>query len=378
MTCTATKTDPAYLTSMVTDNGLAVYFSGSDPLLVPITSPMYDEIVERVAKGQLNNIFELVNLAARVKAHTKGRFRLVEKDGVDVVMLFNQAMPVALSELLLDFVDNKTPTDALERFWQNCCKNPSEASRQSLYSFIKANNMTLTDDGCFIGYRSVRTNFTDHHTGRFDNSVGATVKMERKDVDSNANNTCSSGLHVAAWDYAWNAFGGRNGVTIEVKVNPKDVVTVPPDYNEQKMRVCEFKVLRQVTAENTSLLHPDTFVDQEVEDSGEVEVKGEADISADKYNLTVCTNGGVNIPAALAKAWGVKEGDTVWYCYNEYDDEVQVLKNCCGLNDDCFARRVDKHNSIRLGSKVFYEWCLQAGDYVEAIIDGDKIVLYPA
>jgi len=31
-----------------------------------------------------------------------------------------------------------------------------------------------------------------------------------------------------------------------VKVNPKDVVSVPYDYNYSKMRVCEYEVLREV------------------------------------------------------------------------------------------------------------------------------------
>lgn len=372
MTTVAAKPEPKYLTSMVTVHGLSVYFSGGDPLLVPKASPMYDEILDRLNTGNHTNLYELVNLAARVKAHTKGKFTIVEKNGVEVIMLYNQPMPSALSELLLDFVDAGVKTDALEKFWQNCCKNPSEASRQALYGFIKANNMTLTDDGCFIGYRSVRSNFTDHHTGRMDNSVGATVTMDRDKVDPVAENTCSAGLHIAAWGYASTFY--NSGVRIEVKVNPKDVVTVPPDYNNQKMRVCEFKVLRQVDGERSELLHPDTFVDQEVEDTGTVEVDGEADIAApttDSVNLTICSNGGVNIPASLVKAWGLSEGDLVWYCYDDDEDIVRITKNCCG-NDDCFSRKVDKHNSIRLGSKAFDAWGLDAGDYVVAeIVDGD-------
>jgi Ran GTPase-activating protein (RanGAP) involved in mRNA processing and transport len=38
---------------------------------------------------------------------------------------------------------------------------------------------------------------------------------------------------------------------LEVKVNPRDVVAVPVDYNNAKMRVCEYVVLSVVTNENT-------------------------------------------------------------------------------------------------------------------------------
>lgn len=378
------KADPRYLTSMVTAHGLSVYFSGGDPLIVPKQSSMFNEIVSRINTGNFSNLYELVNLAARIKSHTKGKFTLVEKDGVDVVMLYNQPMPSALSELLLNFVDSGVKTDPIEKFWQNCCKNPSEESRQALYGFIKANNMTLTDDGCFIGYRSVTKDFKDHHTGTFDNSVGTTVKIDRNSVDPDPNNTCSKGLHVAAWNYAWSVFGGSNGVTIEVKVNPKDVVTVPPDYNQQKMRVCEFHVLRQVFSERSELLHPDTFVDQNIdnEDDGMDEAEfydadynedNSVNDSSNEYSLTICSNGGLNIPASMVRAWGLSEGDTVCYCYDEDSDCVRISKNCCGANDDCFSRKVDAHNSIRIGSKVFESWGLDAGEYVLAKYVGDDI-----
>lgn len=32
-------------------------------------------------------------------------------------------------------------------------------------------------------------------------------------------------------------------VLLEVKIHPKDVVAIPTDYNQQKMRVCEYTVL---------------------------------------------------------------------------------------------------------------------------------------
>ncbi len=370
---TATATEPRYLTSMITANGISVYFSGGDPLIVPSTSPMYDEIVERVNSGNKTGLYQIVNLAAKVKAHTKGKFTLVEHDGVEVVMLYNQPMPPALSELLLDFVEAKTPTEAIERFWQNCCKNPSEESRKALYGFIQANNMTLTDDGCFIGYRSVRDNFTDHRTGKFDNSVGSTVSMPRADVDPVAAHTCSAGLHVAAWEYAWNNFGGSRGTTIEVKVNPKDVVTVPPDYNQQKMRVCEFYVIRQVVTENSNLLHPDTFVDQEVEDDSAapntVAPNTVAPTKGDTYVLTVTSSGGLNVPANLAREAGFAVGDTAHYCYDEDEDAIIVTNKCCGQDDDCYSRVVDSHNSIRLGSKVVEELDGYGGDQVEAVFN---------
>jgi hypothetical protein len=120
-----------------------------------------------------------------------------------------------------------------------------------LYKFLEHNGHPITQDGCFIAYRGVTKDFKDPHTRTFDNSVGSICEMPRDQVDDNPDNTCSSGLHVACYSYA-NGFGK---VTVEVKVDPVDVVCVPRDYNGTKMRVCKFEVLNVVQNENTQQLY---------------------------------------------------------------------------------------------------------------------------
>ena len=76
--------------------------------------------------------------------------------------------------------------------------------------------------------------------------------MERGQVDADRERTCSFGLHVAAFSYASNFTGG---ILLEVEVNPRDVVAVPPDYNQQKMRVCRYRVLRRAENEIQELVY---------------------------------------------------------------------------------------------------------------------------
>ena len=288
-------------------------------------------------------------------------------------------MPTALSKFTLDFVEQGFDTDFIERFWKNLCQNPSAESRESLYAFIEANNMTLTDDGCFIGYRSVRSDWTDHRTGKMDNSVGNVVAMNRDSVDPNPNNTCSRGLHVAAWGYASTFCGGR---TIEVKVNPRDVVTVPPDYNQQKMRVCRFTVVSEVEQERDSLVHPDTFVDYDewdndtLVDDGGVAVVDDVQVDNEVFVMTVTSQLGVNIPKELAQKAGFAVGDVAHAC--EDGGVVTIFKHgCCNDGNVCASRTVDPHNSIRLGSTIFKDWGLLAGEEVEGRVateNGNKVI----
>ena len=87
--------------------------------------------------------------------------------------------------------------------------------------------------------------FKDKHTKSFNNAPGQVCEIPRSAVDDNPDNTCSHGLHVGGYEYAKDFASG--GKLVLVKVNPRDVVAVPNDYNGQKMRVCRFEVLKEAT-----------------------------------------------------------------------------------------------------------------------------------
>jgi len=160
--------------------------------------------------------------------------------------------PLELSKKVLEFRDKNIPFKHLIRFWKNLKSNPSYNSRQMLFKFLEINNHPVTEDGCFLAYKSVTKSFKDHHTQKFNNKPGKTVSVARDQVDDNPNNTCSRGLHVAAWNYAKDF--GSDRLLVSVKIHPKDVVAVPTDYNGTKMRVCKYKVLEVLTEENKESL----------------------------------------------------------------------------------------------------------------------------
>jgi len=68
-------------------------------------------------------------------------------------------------------------------------------------------------------------------------------RMNRSEVDDNANNRCSHGYHVGALGYAgpggW--YNSRGDRVLICKVNPADVVSVPNDHSFQKLRCCYYE-----------------------------------------------------------------------------------------------------------------------------------------
>ena len=68
--------------------------------------------------------------------------------------------------------------------------------------------------------------------------------MSRKECDKERDNVCSTGLHFCSLEYLPNFGSSSNGErTVIVKVNPKDVTSIPSDYNMSKGRCCEYEVV---------------------------------------------------------------------------------------------------------------------------------------
>lgn len=130
--------------------------------------------------------------------------------------------------------------------------NVSKRTIDNLYSFLTFNDIKITEDGCFTAWKVVNYDYTDCHTGTIDNSPGQIVTMPRNQVDDNPEVTCSTGLHVCAAHYIPH-FSGYDSRLVKVKVNPKDVISVPVDYKFAKMRTCRYEVLEEVVdfANNT-------------------------------------------------------------------------------------------------------------------------------
>lgn len=233
----------------------------------------HKKILEAIREGKLETIPDLVDPA---KALEGSGFKLENGQ----ITVDGEVMPGFLGQRILDLQRDGLPFTSLTKFWAKLKLNPSFNSRQMLYKFLEHNGHPLTEDGNFIAYRSVRDDFKDKHTGTMDNSIGNVVEMPRDQVDDNPNNTCSSGLHVAAYEYA----KGFAEKLLEVEIDPADVVAVPNDYNGQKMRVCRFKVIaesEQIRTESVYGVQGNSEYQDDIEDSDDENELALEDLEAD-------------------------------------------------------------------------------------------------
>lgn len=218
----------------------------------------FEDVLEAIRSHDLDGIPAIVEIE---RGFNGGGLEL--KDGL--LYAEGQPIPTELNDRIMKFREAKLPYDSLLAFWENLKKNPSFNSRKMLFSFLEHNGHPLTQDGCFIAYRGVTEDFKDCHTRTFDNKPGSVCVMDRSQVDDDPNSTCSDGLHVACFDYA-KGFGPK---LIEVKVDPKDVVCVPVDYNGTKMRVCRFEVVQECVNMREELVYEQPMAKDESEEEPE-------------------------------------------------------------------------------------------------------------
>lgn len=228
---------PAYL---ITGNMIVIH-TKSQTFTLHKGTPKGDQVVTLIKEQKWNELTDLLSPATLVPSRTKGLFH-VDSDGELYTTGDDKPIHKVIGKKLLAFLQEGLPCEPLVNFWNNLKQNPSERSVDQLFQFLEANHHPLTDDGCFLAYKKVTrtaTGLKDSHSRTFSNNVGEYVTMDRSGVNPDPNQTCSTGLHVASFEYA-KGFSGD--VLVVVKVNPRDVVAVPTDYNQQKMRTCAYFV----------------------------------------------------------------------------------------------------------------------------------------
>ncbi len=215
---------------------------GSKPHVVSKSHPMFQRVVDAIKSNDWETVDSIIDPKKMVLDYGNGNIaiegdKLFWKDEE-----FHSSLSVRMIRMLQDGFDIKP----MVAFMENLMLNPSKRAVTELYGFLEKNNLPITPDGSFLAYKKIRQDYKDCHSGTMDNSVGKVVEMERNKVDDDQNRTCSTGLHFCSRDYL-NHFGGERIVI--VKINPRDVVSIPTDYNDSKGRACRYEVVDEIDKE---------------------------------------------------------------------------------------------------------------------------------
>lgn len=253
---------------IVQGNNIVVVI-GNQSHTINKTHISYDKIKEAIKAADWDTVKDLIEPKKVVLKYGAGNVAIQG----DKLFWKGQELHNTLAFRMIQMYQEGFPIEPMVAFMENLMKNPSKRAVSELYKFLEKGNLPITPDGYFLAYKKVREDFLDVHSGSvlnkpaymmtdedkaglaqgvfgkkkevtvaIENDV-TVVSMERNQVDDNANNTCSEGLHFCSKDYLGH-FGGSKVVIL--KINPADVVSIPADYNDTKGRCCRYEVIGEL------------------------------------------------------------------------------------------------------------------------------------
>jgi len=228
-----------HLLSYINEKGHITIFDEDVSHMIAPSHPLYQEIRERCDNNDesvLGLIKDYIKQSESPRAPDTGS---VSVSGASVTYNGKTFTNPFMVEIInrLGGIGN----DSVRRFVNRITMNPREESVQQLMEFLKHNNLPITEDGFFIGYKAVTHDYRDKQTRSFDCRPGCVVEEPRDEVEHDPDVPCARGHHVGTYEYA-NGFADykKGDRLILVAVDPFDVVSVPRDHNHQKLRCCRY------------------------------------------------------------------------------------------------------------------------------------------
>ncbi len=238
-------------------------------------NPSLLNVMDALRAGQMEDA-EVVAMFNVERALSRRFERLSERVTINAGRIFfdgDEIKSTLVDTIVTLHEQSATQTGAdwmpLVRFLEKVVLNPNEHSRENLYRWLAKNEFGIHEDGDFVAYKGLDQGMVSSssgtawvngevHRGKIPNAIGTIVEMPRSDVVHDPRIACSTGLHAGTWSYA-RSFS--SGPKVMVKINPRDVVSVPTDASDQKLRVCRYKVMEVVTGPLTSVLYPRRAID---------------------------------------------------------------------------------------------------------------------
>lgn len=248
-------------TFTITKNSLSIdQYSAEDGLITnhcDKSNPVFQEFLSNVFEDDLSeeqeqkllaNYWLAMKPALGLETFTRGRIK-VDINSRQITFIDDDGQEYLIDNRLTDkivqtYLGNE-PVEHLITFLDNLMNNTSKRTIDNLYSFLAFNDIKITDDGCFTAWKVINYDYTDCYTRTIDNSPGRVITMPRSQVDDDPAHICSTGLHVCAAHYIPH-FSRFDNKIVKVKVDPKDVISVPVDYEFAKMRTCRYEVLEEI------------------------------------------------------------------------------------------------------------------------------------
>lgn len=254
-----------YIPHTINENTVTMVVDGR-PKIVGKSHPNFAQIKSALEKENFSKAVSLLdNIVKTAEKIGGGDLTVVGED----VLFQGRHVPSYQARKLLALIrqgrKNITP---LKNFIIRLMQNPSYRSQQEFARFADYKELPFDEDGFVYAYKGVQEDYWSatgntqtrvlvgkvNERGQIYNAPGERIKIDRACVDDNCNNTCSEGVHAGSFKYSKN----WSSKVVLVKIDPKDVVSVPVDCDGQKVRVSEYEVVSDYDRETDI---EDSFID---------------------------------------------------------------------------------------------------------------------
>ena len=240
----------------LSEDSITIFWEGK-PYTIRKDNANFQSVRQALLDARYDDVGKYLDVKKAVENFVEGDIEV--KDEVVYYKGYRLAGVVVdkLLEMLRAGMKDSAP---LVNFIKNLQVNPSSNSVDQLYTFLGYKSLPISPEGKVLGYKGVQDDFYSN-TGNADtlvvqgsvndrhqifNGVGETIEVARRSVDDNKDNHCSHGLHIGSFDYA-ESWSGSDGKLLLVEYDPQDAVSVPDDCSFQKLRVCKYKVVADIS-----------------------------------------------------------------------------------------------------------------------------------
>ena len=295
----------------------------------------YQAVKKALVDQNITNLKQALDGESFMGAITEGR---VTFENGNLTMNGN-TVAESIAGKLTRILNEGLPAIPWLKFVDNLMDNPSKSCLDNLYEFLSHKGMPITQEGMCLGYKGVGDDYYSHsgnastivnqgtvnENHQIYNGMGETIEVARISVDDNPNHGCSEGLHIGSFDYA-DGFAGSEGKLMLVEFNPKNAVSVPSDCEFQKLRVTEYKVVKEITT-NRKILDQPLY---DIDEKGELHASCEPAVNTavqqikgyiDRLEVPIAVN-------SIAKEYDVSPYDVLTQLINDdYDIDWSDLSN---------------------------------------------------
>lgn len=226
------------------------------PHVIPSSHPNFKAVCSSIIANDNEDVIRrLIDIPSAIEEFMQGNVKISNR----VVYYKGTELNNYLAQHILRFMEANDPAlvKPLVAFLDNVMENPSYRAVQGLFEWVQKSSLPITSDGYLLGWKIVGPDYKDLRTRRIDNSPGSIIELDRNLCDEDPDRTCSAGLHFCSYNYLPHYGTASGNRIVIVKINPRDVVAFPRDYNTSKGRCCRYEVVGEVKRDEVPDFFPD-------------------------------------------------------------------------------------------------------------------------